>query len=69
MSEKPRFLTIRQVAAEGILSEYRLRCMEKAGELPCIYAGVKCLINFDLLVEQLNHLGTSKERGNVHDPE
>lgn len=59
---KPRFLTIRQAAAEGILSEYRLRCMEKAGELPCIYAGKKCLINFDLLVEQLNHLGTSKGR-------
>lgn len=36
---KPRFLTIREAAAEGILSEYRLRCMEKAGELPCIYAG------------------------------
>ncbi len=60
---KPRFLTIREAAAEGILSEYRLRCMEKAGELPCIYAGKKCLINFDLLIDRLNDLGTSKEMG------
>ncbi len=52
----PRFLTIREAAKTGILSEYRLRCMEKAGELPCIYAGNKCLINIDLLIAQLNDL-------------
>ncbi len=61
MSEKPRFLTIRQAAAEGILSEYRLRRMEKAGELPCIYAGVKCLINYDLLLNQLRNAGCRRK--------
>lgn len=63
MSEKPRFLTIRQVAAEGILSEYRLRCMEKAGELPCIYAGSKCLINYGLLLDQLRSAGRRAKEG------
>lgn len=63
MSEKPRFLTIRQVAAEGILSEYRLRCLEKAGELPCIYAGAKCLINYDLLLDQLRNAGRRAKEG------
>ena len=59
----PVFLSIRETAKSGILTEYRLRCMEKSGELPCIYAGKKCLINFDLLIAQLNDLqkgGTQK---------
>lgn len=52
----PVFLSIRETAKAGILTEYRLRCMEKAGELPCIYAGNKCLINIELLIAQLNDL-------------
>lgn len=59
----PVFLSIRETAKSGILTEYRLRCMEKSGELPCIYAGKKCLINVDLLIAQLNDLqkgGTQK---------
>ena len=52
----PRFLTIRQVAKEGPLTEYTLRLMEHQGKLPCIYVGRKCLINFDLFMEQLNTL-------------
>lgn len=59
----PVFLSIRETAKAGILTEYRLRCMEKSGELPCIYAGNKCLINVDLLIAQLNDLqrgGTQK---------
>lgn len=50
----PRFMSIREVAKTGILSEYALRLMEKQRMLPCVYAGRKCLINFDRLVEQLN---------------
>lgn len=50
----PRFLTIRQTAKEGPLSEYCLRLMEKQGNLPCVYSGRKCLVNFDRLIEQLN---------------
>lgn len=54
----PRFMSIREVARTGILSEYTLRLMEKQKKLPCVYvgqSGKKCLINFDRLVEQLNH--------------
>lgn len=50
----PRFMSIREVARTGLLSEYTLRLMEKRKLLPCVYTGKKCLINFDKLVEQLN---------------
>lgn len=51
----PRFMSIREVAKTGLLSEYTLRLMEKQNRLPCMYTGRKCLINFDKLVEQLNN--------------
>lgn len=54
--EKPVFMSIRQVAATGILSEHNIRLMEKQKKLPCIYAGRKCLINYPLFVESLNAL-------------
>lgn len=53
----PHFMSIREIAKTGILSEYTLRLMEKQKQLPCIYvgqSGKKCLVNFDRLVEQLN---------------
>ena len=34
MADIPRFMTIREVASTGVLSEYALRLMEKRGELP-----------------------------------
>lgn len=52
----PRMLTIRQVAATGLLPEHALRQMEKQKMLPCFYAGKKCLINYDKLIEQLQQL-------------
>lgn len=54
----PRMLTIRQVAATGLLPEHALRLMAKAGQLPAITVGStrKVLINFDKLCEQLNAL-------------
>lgn len=55
----PRFMTIREVAKTGLLSEYTLRAMEKQKQLPCVYVGQrgkKCLVNFDRLVDQLNRL-------------
>lgn len=55
----PRFMSIREVAKTGVLSEYTLRLMEKQKRLPCVYCGRKCLINFDRLIEQLN--GMSEE--------
>ncbi len=51
----PRMRTIREVAATGLLSEYSLRLMEKQGKLPCIHVGKKCLVNLDLLIQQLNN--------------
>lgn len=53
----PRMRTIREVAKLGILSECCLRKMQKEGRLPCMYAGTKCLINLDLLIDQINNLG------------
>ena len=52
-------MTIRQVAATGLLPEHALRIMEKQGRLPCIYSGRKCLVNYTRLLEQLNELGCS----------
>lgn len=57
----PRFMSIREVAKTGILSEYTLRLMEKQGKLPCIHTGRKCLINFDKLVDQLNAGGNQDD--------
>ena len=53
----PRMRTIREVAKLGILSEHCLRKMQKQGKLPCMFVGVKCLVNLDKLIDQLNNLG------------
>lgn len=49
----PKFMTIREVARTGILSEYCLRIMVKEGKIPHIMAGTKCLINYPLFLEWL----------------
>lgn len=59
---QPQMMTIRQVAATGLLPEHALRMMEKQGRLPCIYSGKKCLINYTKLLEQLNSLGDSVDK-------
>ena len=56
--ERPRFLTIRQVAKFGILTEYALRLMVKQGKIPHIQTGNKTLINYDLFLEQVNNAGS-----------
>lgn len=48
------FLTIRETARTGILSEYSLRLMQKQGKIPCIMCGKKCMVNYPLLLQQLN---------------
>lgn len=57
MSEQntPKFMTIRETAATGILSEHHLRLMAKRRELPGIYSGTRFKVNYPLLVEKLNH--------------
>ena len=54
----PRMMTIRQVAATGLLPEHALRLMAKAGQLPCITVGEtrKILVNYDKLLTQLANL-------------
>lgn len=49
----PRMMTIRQVAATGILPEYTIRAMVKNGTAPFIVCGNRALINFDKLVRML----------------
>ena len=53
----PKMMTIKEIAETGILPEHALRQMSKQGKLPAIYVGKKCLINYDLLIKQLNELG------------
>lgn len=53
----PRMMTIRQVASTGLLPETALRRLAAEGRLPALKVGNRLLVNYDLLVEQLNALG------------
>lgn len=53
----PKMMTIKEIAKTGLLPEHALRQMSKQRKLPAIYVGKKCLINYDLLLKQLNNLG------------
>lgn len=53
----PTLMTIPEVAATGLLTEYALRKLQKEGRLPSFRVGNKVLINYEMLLEQLNHLG------------
>ncbi len=45
----PKMLTIRQIAATGVLPEHALRVMAKNNKLPAVKVGNKLLINYDKL--------------------
>lgn len=53
----PRMMTIRETARTGILPETALRRLAAENRLPALKVGNRVLVNFDLLVEQLNALG------------
>ena len=55
IKNKPTMLTIKEAAklVQG-LTEYRVRELCKLGELPCIMAGKKYLINKDTLYKFLS---------------
>ena len=59
------FLTIRETAKLGIVSEKMLRRMVKRGECPGIYAGTRFLVNVPLLEKALEEMSLScgRERG------
>ena len=56
MENKPRMMTIREIASTGLLSEHALRLMLKERKLPAIYIGKKALINYNRLYEELQSL-------------
>lgn len=51
-----RFMTIRQTAKLGLLSEYQLRLWQKQGKLPGVYSGVKFMVNVPQLEEKLEEI-------------
>lgn len=45
------YLTIRQTAERGIITEYQLRKMLRAGELPGFYSGKTYKVNVPMLID------------------
>lgn len=54
--EKPKMMSIREIAATGLLSESAIRRLIKEGKIQAVYIGKKALINYDKLVEVLKEL-------------
>lgn len=50
----PEFMTIREVARTGLISEHYLRKLVARGSCPGIKTGNRFLINFEALKEQLD---------------
>ena len=57
MDEKV-FMTIRETAKTGILSEHTIRLMVKKGKVPHIMAGNRVLINYPAFLESLQANGS-----------
>lgn len=57
------FLTIREVARDGILPESLLRRWEKAGRLPGVRSGNRFYVNVELLRQQLDAESRAAVRG------
>lgn len=53
MSTTPKFLTIKETAKLGIVSEHHLRVLAAQGHLPGVYVGNRFKVNVTALVEQL----------------
>ena len=56
MTTIPKMMTVREVAATGLLPEAAIRRLLKENRIPAIYSGKKAFINFDLLCAQLASL-------------
>ena len=59
------FKTIRQVAALGVLPEYRIRLLVAQGKCPGIYAGNRFLVNVEALAEMLDLQSRGELKANV----
>lgn len=66
---KTKFLTIRQTAASGILSEHHLRLLEKQGRLPGVRSGNRFLVNLPLLLQQLDRESLAAASGRTGNEE
>ena len=53
------YLTIRQTAAKGIISEFQLRSMLKEGELPGFYSGNTYKVNVPMLIDKLDAISAA----------
>ena len=60
------FLTIRQTAAQGVVSEHFLRQLVAQGSCPGLYAVKRYLVNFDALLEMLDSMSRENIRGGVN---
>ena len=60
------FLTIRQTAARGVVSEHFLRQLVAQGSCPGIYVGKKYMVNFGALLELLDSMSRENIRGGVN---
>lgn len=59
-SNIPKMLTVKQVAATGVLPEHTIGVLLKQGKLPAVYSGTTAYINFDLMCEYLRNLKPTK---------
>lgn len=59
----PTFLTIRQTAETGVLSEHHLRLMEKQGRLPGIRTGKTFRVHYEMLLAQLEQESFASAQG------
>lgn len=55
----PKMMTVRQVAATGLLPESAIRRLLREKKIVAVYSGKKAFINFDLLCNQLANLTLS----------
>lgn len=57
------FVTIREAAKLGLLSEYRMRILRAQNKLPGVQSGQRFLVNIPLLREQLNEVSRANASG------
>ena len=52
----PKMMTVRQVAATGLLPESAIRRLLREKKIAAVYSGNKAFINFDILCNMLANL-------------
>lgn len=54
MKDYDKYLTIRQTAERGIITEFQLGKMLRSGELPGFYSGKTYKVNVPMLIDKLD---------------